>query len=221
MFKTEVIVVAAGRGARLGMKNPKAFVRLGKFVILYYSLARFNSHPEVSSIILVVKKGYEAAAANIVKRERFSKVKVVISGGRRRVDSVFNGLKHISPDAKNILIHDAARPFVSHTLISRVINGLKKYKAVIPAIEIKDAVKEVSRNSFVDRTLKREKLRLAQTPQGFCRDAVEGMFSKTNGIVYDEAFLLESRVRVKVVLGEPENFKITTLWDLKLAQKII
>lgn len=217
-----VIIVAGGRGARLGAELPKQLLDLGGRSMLQRSVAAFDSHPRVKEFVVVlpadlVSKGPELVGGT-KKNWKFAE------GGLRRQDSVLNGLKALSIDTKVVLIHDAARPFVSAALIDRVIDAAAKDGAAVPAVGVSDTVKQVDIESMtVKGTLPREAVWLAQTPQGFQRVVLDRAYVKNAGAdVTDEGMLAErAGMPVTVVPGDPENMKITTPEDLCRARGIL
>ncbi|MBN2119941.1 MAG: 2-C-methyl-D-erythritol 4-phosphate cytidylyltransferase [Candidatus Omnitrophica bacterium] len=218
-MKTDAIIVAAGKGKRMGAK-PKAFLALGSKPILFYSLKTFQKHPKISEIILVVRKNQIKKAEDLVRRYGFNKTGKVIAGGRQRKDSVVNGLESISPKAKYVLIHDAARPFVKKELITRIISALEKYEAAVPGIPAKDTLKSVNSQKIVKSTLDRRNIYQIQTPQGLRVKLIKNLLAKSKKAknVYDDVILIEKHKEVKIIPSSPSNFKITTPHDLSLAR---
>ena len=215
----EAVVVAAGKGVRLKTKTPKAFVRLKGKPLLYYSLKAFQNHPQISRIILVVDKKELFRAFHLVKEYKFSKVGMIVRGGKERKDSVASGLGEVRKYSKYVLIHDAARLFVNSRLISQIIAALKSFDCAIPGVPVKDTVKYADRRGIVKATLKREGLFQIQTPQGIRSRLIPGILKNTKKrrFAYDDASLIEKTNKVKVVLSNPANIKITTPDDLKFA----
>lgn len=223
MKKTDVIVLAAGKGTRLKSKTPKAFIKLGPKPLVYYSLRTFQNNPGITNIILVVPKNKQKVALRLIKNNKFKKVSAVIPGGKERINSVNNGTKHISKQSSYLLVHDSARPFTTDLLINKILRQLKNNRAVIPGIPVKDTVKYSDSNNCVRKTIKREKLYQIQTPQGFRTDLFLKKIKnrKLGRSIYDDSFLVESNYKVKIIDGESINFKITTKEDLRIATKLI
>ena len=150
-----------------------------------------------------------------------------VKGGPRRQDSVANALGCVSPEAELIVIHDAARPFVSPDLVERVIRAASEQGAAIAALPVTDTVKQSHGDGpdsqVIQETLPRQRIFLAQTPQAFKRDLLEASMQAAAGAtVTDEAMLLErAGHRVHLVAGEPQNIKVTTLDDLRAARQLI
>ena len=148
----------------------------------------------------------------------------IISGGQSRQDSVFKGLKALDRDTKIVFIHDAARPLLSKDLVQRAIASCVKQKAVIAAVPLKPTIKKVNRRSrVVEETLERDSLWEVQTPQVFAKDILLKAHRKFKGQkATDDASLVEQLgVKVKIVMGDYRNIKITTPEDIKIAEALI
>lgn len=221
--KVEAVIVAAGKGTRIKSKIPKAFILLNNRPLVFFSLKIFQNHKKVKKIILVVKKDYIAKARALVKKYKLTKVKTIVPGGILRKDSVINGLRCIEKGTEFVLVHDAARPFVSKDLITQILKALKKYPAAIPGFAVCDTLKYAQINRVVKKTLKRENIFQIQTPQGFRASLVPLLLksSRKCRFAYDDAMLVEKIKKVKIVLSKPLNIKITTPSDLKLAGYIL
>ena len=209
------IIVAGGRGARLGASVPKQLLDLGGRTILQRSVAAFDTHPGVEEIVVVLPDDLVERAMDLVGRTRARCV--CVAGGPRRQDSVRNGFSSLSPAIDLVLVHDAARPFVDSHLIDRVIDAVREAGAAVPALPAHDTVKHVDvEHREVMTTLPRDAVWMAQTPQGFLRGVFERVSSLSVGdTATDEAQLAErSGEKVRVVTGDPRNIKITTAQDL-------
>jgi len=153
------IIVAGGRGTRLGAGVPKQLLDLGGRSMLQWSVDAFDEHPAVDEIVLVVPPDLEGFHVG-----HGEKALTIAPGGRRRQDSVASGFSESSPSADLVLVHDAARPFVRADLISRVIEGAQLYGAAIPARQASDTVKRAARaGAPIEATIPRETVWLAQT----------------------------------------------------------
>ncbi|HEY8549406.1 MAG TPA: 2-C-methyl-D-erythritol 4-phosphate cytidylyltransferase [Vicinamibacterales bacterium] len=213
-----VIIAAGGRGTRLGSSVPKQFLTLGGRSLLEQSLEPFDRHPRVRELIVVVPPGVSVPPLALSKPHR------LVEGGERRQDSVANGFAAVSVEAEIVLIHDAARPFVTGDVIDRTIEAAAAAGAAVPAIPVHDTVKQAADADgvpVVARTLPRETIFLAQTPQGFRRDvlaaAVAAGAAGASGT--DEAMLAEQAGHVvRLVAGDERNIKITTMADLERAR---
>lgn len=214
------IIAAGGSGRRLGGDAPKQFLDLGGRAILEHSVRALETHPRISEIIVALPP--DAAARPPVWLTSCAKARVV-TGGARRQDSVAHAFDAIR-EADVVLIHDAARPFVSEELISRTIDGALTFGAAIAAIPVSDTVKQVrvgGTGPVVSGTLPRESIYLAQTPQAFRRDVLADAVAlgRSGTEATDEASLAEQTGHaVHVVAGEAGNMKITTAADLERAR---
>jgi 2-C-methyl-D-erythritol 4-phosphate cytidylyltransferase len=215
-----VIVLAAGRGERLGLGTPKAFLELGGEPLLVRAGRSASLASGVSSIVVVVPPGLETEAEGLLDRVG---PHVVVPGGDTRRASVAAGLNRVPPDAGVVLCHDAARPFAGTDLFEEVIAGLQDAEGVVPVVPVPDTVKRV-RDGVVMGTEPREELALAQTPQAFRAEALRDAHSRVDigADPTDDASLLErAGYRVRAVPGDPVNFKITTLEDLARAEALL
>lgn len=225
-MNVEAIVVAAGKGKRMGHHIPKHLLPLEGRPILAHTLEAFEKCEDINHVLLVVRPEEEEYCLNeIVDKYNFKKVLKVVPGGERRQDSVYHGIKELDMDTDIVVVHDGVRPLVSPSLISDVVKMAMYVDGVIPVLAIKDTVKEITKDGFVKATPDRESLRLAQTPQAFKRRVLEEAFVQAYNdevFVTDDASLVE-RIggRIKVIDGSPENIKITTKEDLLLAEFIL
>lgn len=216
-----VIVVAAGRGERLGGAVPKQLLELGGKTLLRRSVEAFDEHPRVTRLVVVLPADLVASGRELVGAT--ARPCVVVAGGARRQDSVANGFSALAEDAAiaTVLVHDAARPFADAALISRVIDGAERDGAAIPAVAARDTVKRAGRDRLVAETIRREDVWLAQTPQAFRRDVLARAVARgQQGVeATDEAMLVEAGGEpVVIVDGSADNVKITTAEDLVMAR---
>ena len=216
------IIAAGGTGRRIGSSIPKQMLEIGGRTILERSVSAFTSHPRVTDVIVAVPA--EVAAAPPAWLATNGSVRV-IEGGARRQDSVAAAFDEVSTSADIVLVHDAARPFVSADLIGRCIDAAEAFGGAIAALPASDTVKRVraaDARPIIETTLPRETIYLAQTPQAFkravLRAAVELGRSGVDGT--DEASLAERAGHaVRIVDGDPGNVKITTREDLDIAER--
>lgn len=217
------IIAAGGAGRRLGAALPKQMLEIGGRTILERSVAAFTSHPRVSQVIVALPA--ELAAQPPVWLRQQGSVRIV-AGGARRQDSVAAAFDTVAPTSDIILVHDAARPFVSAELIGRCIDAAATFGGAIAALPVSDTVKRVVRGGsapLIESTLPRESIYLAQTPQAFRREVLSAAVALGRSGVEgtDEAALAERAGHaVRVVEGDPANVKITTPADLEEAQKL-
>lgn len=222
------VVLAAGKGQRLGSKVSKPLVRLGTKQLLAYSLGTLSACPRISSIIVVANRSNRASVERCVAGLRLTKVFRVVNGGRRRQDSVQNALGALPAQCSHVLVHDGARPFVDAACLTRLIDGVRRTGAAIPGVPVKATVKEVlpSRSGSggtVRRTPDRSLLWEVQTPQLFRKDIITKAY-RVHGsdAATDDASLVERLgLPVSVVTGSYFNIKITTPDDLCIARAIL
>ncbi|MEG1003797.1 MAG: 2-C-methyl-D-erythritol 4-phosphate cytidylyltransferase [Clostridium sp.] len=215
------IILSGGRGTRMGSSISKQFIEVKGKPILYYTLKRFIEEDLIDEVILVLPKDeIEYCKKEILEKYDLSVGKIV-EGGKERQDSVFNGLKALK-NTDIVLIHDGARPFVSHNIIKDGIEGAKKFKAAAPGVMPKDTIKVKDKDSFSKETLKREELIAVQTPQVFNYNLIlecHNRVSKENIQVTDDTMVVELfGNKVFLYDGEYTNIKITTPEDLILAE---
>lgn len=220
------ILAAAGRGTRLGSATPKQLLALGERTILQRSFDIVNEHDQIDEIVVALPPDL----ANTPPPFLISTKKPVriVDGGARRQDSVAKAFAHVSKSATMIVIHDAARPFATADLFTRVIEAASKGGAAIAALQSLDTVKEATSApglTIVARTLPRESIYFAQTPQAFTRAVLEDaiQFGRgTLGRATDEASLAEQAGHsVRLVDGESTNIKITTQHDLLVSEALV
>lgn len=227
MEKIAAIIVAGGRGKRMGTTVKKQFIKLRDKEVLAHTIEAFNKVDEISEIIVVVgQEDVERVREEIVARYGLNKVSKIVVGGKERQDSVYNGLVATSDEVEYVMIHDGARPFISETVIQRAIEKTKKYKATIVAVPVKDTIKVINiETETVEHTPPREKLWAVQTPQSFDKklllEAYENAHQK-GLLVTDDSMIVEAYgKKVQVVLGEYMNIKITTPEDLVIGENIL
>lgn len=220
------IIAAGGRGVRLGADRPKQFLEIGGRSILELSLAALASATRIDEIVIALPADYldetaTALAGTIAEPLMF------VAGGARRQDSVANAFAKTSAKADVILIHDAARPFVTEAVIDRVIDAAMTHGAAIAGVTVWDTVKQAGDASAdgsrrIRGTIPRASVFLAQTPQAFRRDVLARALEEGIGVdATDEAMLVERLgLPVHVVEGDPRNIKITTPEDVAAAEAV-
>ncbi len=225
-MRTLAIVLAGGAGKRMGSSTSKQFLLLDNKPILVHTLQIFQECRPVDGIYLVVNhRDLPLIQEEILETYHFSKIMKLVIGGRLRQDSVRNGLEAIDESCDVVIIHDAARPFVSPAFVEKSIFLMEMFDAVVPAIPARDTIKVISKEGYVLKTLERDALWHIQTPQTFKYDLIakaykEGMAKKL--CAYDDSTFIEHLgKKVKVVEGSPYNIKITTPEDLLIARGIL
>ena len=216
------ILVAAGRGERLGLDRPKAFAKLGDEPLLAEPLRRLDASPWVDGIVVVAPPGWEEPAILLAEEEGCDKVHACVVGGETRSDSVRAGLAEVSPDALVVLVHDAARPLLSDEVVERVLTPLSEgWDGVVPGLPVGDTLKRVGSEGGVLETLARDGLWAVQTPQAFAADVLRR--AHANGAEATDCAGLVEAVggRVKIVEGDPRLLKVTSLADLERVASLL
>jgi 2-C-methyl-D-erythritol 4-phosphate cytidylyltransferase len=225
-MQADVIVVAAGKGERMGAMLPKPFLSLLGTPLLIHTLRAITASSLVRKIILVIAKERESLGQELLHvHGPFSVPIALVHGGNERQDSVRCGLAALDSDSELVVIHDAARPFLTPHILDASIHAAAEYGGAVVAIPARDTIKRVSESGLVTETVPRQQLWLAQTPQTFQVALIREAHARADAkgiIMTDDAALLEwSGKPVKVVAGSQRNFKITTLEDLVLAEMIL
>jgi 2-C-methyl-D-erythritol 4-phosphate cytidylyltransferase/2-C-methyl-D-erythritol 2,4-cyclodiphosphate synthase len=214
------IIAAGGRGVRLGGSVPKQFLSLGGQSILRKSVDAFVLSDRVTEVVVALPPGHGGDVPDYLSGR--AKPIAIVEGGARRQDSVANAFALVSGRADVVVIHDAARPFVTTELIGRTIDAAAEHGAAIAALQSTDTVKRRGAGGLICETIPREEVFLAQTPQAFrtgvLRDALAHI---TTVQATDEAALAERAGHpVWLVEGDPRNLKITTADDLMMAERL-
>ncbi len=217
-LKTIALIMAAGRGQRVGDLLPKQYLSVRGRSILSQAISAFLIHPDVDEVRVVIGARDEDLYTQVTSSLRNHKLLPPVVGGEERNVSVRLGLESLEDlSPEYVLIHDGARPFVSHALISRVIHALKHHKGAIPGIAVVDTLKRVSQTT-IEATVDRQDLYQAQTPQGFDYPTILAAHRQLQNVrnLTDDASLLEQlTIPVQIVEGEVMNRKITTPEDIE------
>lgn len=226
-MRVNAIVLAAGEGRRLDGAVPKAFAPIAGRPLVLRTLERILSVPVIERVTLVVAAAQLERCEALLKsdptlRDRPWRLQV---GGPTRQQSAKRGLERAGADSDLILIHDAARPFVSAELIVRCIEAAIRHGAAVPGLPAHDTIKVVAQDRWVERTLERASLWEIQTPQVFRRELIVAAHENAANAgldVSDDALAVERYGKpVFVVEGERLNFKITVAEDLWLAEVLL
>ena len=221
------LIVAAGRGERLGASGPKAFVPLAGIPMIGWSLKAFRASPRIESIVVAVPPGWEPASP--AESELLDGV-VVCEGGAERSISVRNALDASGAGhaSEAVLVHDAARPLVTPELIDRMIESVSRdgtCEAAVAAALVTDTIRVVDADGNAVATPDRATLRAVQTPQAFRRQTLARALSldlEKLAAATDDAGLVEALgVSVKLIEAPAENFKVTNPTDIRLAELLL
>lgn len=229
-MSVHVIIPAAGLGTRMAAAGKssvaKQFAQVGGVPILLRTIRKFAEVKTVTEIVVALRPTESKQFQPVLDKERFNKPVRLVAGGDSRQDSVHNALRLLNAKPDDVvLVHDGVRPFVTQTVIEGVIAAAREHGAAIAGMPAVDTVKQVDRTAkgaLIKMTIPREKIVLAQTPQGFRFDLIQRAFEDAAVIGFagtDEASLVERLgQKVHVVMGSPRNLKITTPEDMKLAE---
>ena len=223
--KTVAIVLAAGSSTRMDSTIPKQLLEINDVPIMIRSLLAFEESESISEIVLVAPEEYVSYYRSLVRSYKIKKLAAVTAGGATRNESAANGFDRVSPDAKFVAIHDAARCLVTPEIIDRVCKAAYKYNAATAATRAIDTIKVSGKNKFIERTENRTHVWLAQTPQVFNADlyraasylAAESKLSPTD----DNALIENVHHKVRLVECGRYNLKVTTPDDLIIAKAIL
>ncbi|MEX2014105.1 MAG: 2-C-methyl-D-erythritol 4-phosphate cytidylyltransferase [Parcubacteria group bacterium] len=227
MYKNIVIILAAGRGLRFENETPKAFVKISGRPVLSHTLQKFDQHKEIDGIIIVTQSPLLKLCEDLILEEGFKKVLKIIPGGEARQDSTWAGLKACAEfNPKNVLVHDAVRPFISPRIISAVIKALGKFSAVDVAIPTPDTLIKVDSRKVIRDIPERKYILRGQTPQGFHFQTLMKAHELSRkehfkDVTDDCGLVLKYKLGdILVVDGEDGNIKITYPLDIHIADKI-
>ncbi|MDP4237920.1 MAG: 2-C-methyl-D-erythritol 4-phosphate cytidylyltransferase [Bacteroidota bacterium] len=221
MTKTKIaIIVAGGKGVRMQTDIPKQFIEIQGKPILMHTLEAFQRYDAFIQLILVLPVDQINAWQELCKRHSFSVQHQIVAGGDNRFHSVKNGLEVIPANAL-VAVHDGVRPLVSTETIARCFEEAEKYGTAIPVIDPVDSIRQITANGSqsVDRTL----YKLVQTPQVFDGEMLKKAYGQNFSPLFtDDASVVEALgEEIKLVKGNRENIKITTGFDLELAEILI
>jgi len=227
-----VVVVAAGAGVRAGPGEPKQFRPILGVPMLLRALRPFTGHPEVRQVIVALPPGYAERPPEWLAKLRGERLGLV-PGGAQRADSVRAALEALPADSAIILVHDAARPFVSRGTIDAVIARARAGVGAVAAVPTSDTLKEIAQGApratpRVTRTVDRERIWRAQTPQGFPRQMLRDAYAQlpppataNGGAPSDDAEVCErAGFPVELIPDSPYNFKVTTADDFRIAEAL-
>ncbi len=219
-------MVAAGRGERMGAVLPKAFLHLAGAPLFIRTLQSLLQSSMITSVVIVVAAEYEGLCRDMLNAYGPSGFPIrIVQGGAERQDSVRCGLTALDPECEIVVIHDAARPFLTAALIDRSIIVAAACGGAVVAVPVRDTIKRVGEDNVVVETISRQHLWRAQTPQTFSVPVIRAAHARAlaeGKRATDDAALVEWVAgTVKIVIGDSLNFKITTPDDWQLAEAIL
>lgn len=226
------ILLAAGRGTRMGSRIQKQYLRIQDRPVLFYSLYTFEKSEVIDDVILVAGEGQtEYVRGEFVEKYHFTKVTRIVEGGAERYHSVWEGLKAVQAEGgtqeRYIFIHDSARPFLTEEIIRRAYSDVEVHHACVVGVPSKDTVKLVDEESFSRETPDRRFVWVIQTPQVFDAAIITGAYAKmmSRDVIQatDDAMAVENELHIPVHMteGRYENIKITTPEDLDIAEVFV
>jgi len=219
------IIVAAGKGTRMGPHVDKLFLEAAGRPVVAHTWEGYDRAPEVGHIIVVVREGMQPVYEELAAKFGFRKPFQLIPGGAERQNSVWNGLSALPPGAEIVAIQDGARPCTAAALISATIAAARQFGAAVAAQPVTDTVKESAEGMMVSRTLDRGKLWLAQTPQVFrveiIRKALAAVFERGAAVTDDTAACEMIGQPVKLISGSTPNPKVTVPSDLPYIELLL
>ena len=220
------LVVAAGKGTRLGGDRPKQFLELGGVPIIIHTLRQFECSKQVDEVIAVLPADETAGFESLARTFELTKARRAITGGASRAQSVRNGLNAIA-EAEIVAVHDGVRPFVTPEEIDSVVAAARENGAAILTVAVADTIKRVEGDRIAE-TVPRGSLRRALTPQAFRFEILKEAYEQLDELesagidVTDESFLVERLgVEVIAVEGSARNIKITNESDIALAEALL
>ena len=227
-----IIIVAGGKGLRMGSDIPKQFLPIGGKPVLMRTLERFRAYSSALQIILVLPEAQQDYWRQLCEEYHFNIEHKIANGGQTRFHSVQNGLALVPDDAEGVVgVHDGVRPFPSIEVIRNCYETAREKKAVIPVIPVVETVRQLIDsdsqlsilNSQLSKTVPRDEYRLVQTPQTFDIQLLKAANRQPyNDGFTDDASVVESYgYAITLVEGNRENIKITTPYDLKIAEVLI
>ncbi len=217
-----LIVVAGGKGLRMGGDVPKQFQLLGGLPILMHTLNRMQEAAPDATLILVLPEQQQSYWKELCTQYRFTVPHLLANGGETRFHSVQNGLALVPDDAQGVVgIHDGVRPFVSAQVIQRCMQKANEHGAVIPVIPVVDTVRQLTGDGSC--TVNRDHYKLVQTPQTFRIDVIKKAYLQPYHAGFtDDASVVEAMgCAVTLVEGNRENIKITTPFDKLVGEMLV
>ena len=217
-MRKAVVVVAGGKGLRMGGDIPKQFLPVGGVPVLMRTLMRFRDYDEAIQIVLVLPESQQEYWHSLCDEYDFKLDCQVANGGETRFHSVRNGLAKVDDDVRLIAVHDGVRPFVSLDTISACFDEASRRGAVVPVIDVVETVRHLEGDSSV--TVPRDEYKLVQTPQVFDAALLRKAYEQTyRDFFTDDASVVESLGHdVALVAGNRENIKITTPYDMVIGE---
>ncbi len=222
---TAAIIVAAGKGTRMGANVDKLWFEVAGRPVIAHAWKQFNDAPSIDEIILVVRDGMQEHFSELAKKFNFQKSFRLVVGGAERQDSVWNGLEAISPQTEIVAVQDAARPCTTAKLIAATIQAAQETGAAVAAQPVTDTLKETADGLVISRTMDRSKLWAVQTPQTFRIEIIRRAISTArarNLVLTDDTAACELIGQpVRLVNSASPNPKVTVPADLPFIESLL
>ncbi|MGL5786724.1 MAG: 2-C-methyl-D-erythritol 4-phosphate cytidylyltransferase [Bacteroidales bacterium] len=218
-MKYFAIIVAGGKGLRMGKNLPKQFIPVKGTPVLMHTIRKFHSAVPDISIIIVLPKDHQQYWKDLCSEYNFDIPHTIADGGETRYHSVKNGLFHTNTSDAVIAIHDGVRPFVSEEVICNSFNIAEKQGTAVPVIELVDSIRH-KEGDGTTQSVSRDEYVLVQTPQVFRADIIHAAYAQSFSPLFtDDASVAEANnITITTIPGNRENVKITTPFDLKIAE---
>lgn len=227
-MKNVAIILAGGSGHRLGGELPKQFLTIAGKTVMEHTIEAFHRSNDIDEIAIVSRQDFVPEVQALVARNHYNKVKHVLCGGKERYHSSLAALEAYPQDDCNLLFHDCVRPLVSQRIIHDCVEALRHYEAVDVAVPTTDTIIQLDEDGSIAAIPPRAMLRNVQTPQGFHRGTIRHAFD----LALEDPFFLPTddcsiihrylpQVRIRVVEGDADNFKITYKSDLERAEQLL
>ncbi len=222
-MKITALIVAGGKGKRMGAGMNKIFLKMLDREVLFYTISVFEKNKKVDEIIVVTAPDDIDRCIKLIEIYGFTKIKCVTEGGNERRESVMKGL--LKADGDIVLIHDGARALVTDTEINACVEDCIKYGASAVGVKCKDTLKSADANGFVERTIDRDSTYLIQTPQAFYLNEILDMHKRADRedfFATDDCMIAEHYgIKIKISDGSYDNIKLTTPEDMIVGEQIL
>ncbi len=222
---TSVVIVAAGRGTRMGPGVDKLFLPLKGIPVVVHCWRRFDASPGIDDIVLVVRDGWQESFHELARIHQLRKPFRLVAGGAERQDSVANGIAALKPDTEWVAIHDGARPLITEAALARCLEAARQYGAAVAAQRAVDTIKEAAADGTISRHLNRNLLWTVQTPQCFhvpiIRKAMAAVKAAGQQVTDDTAACEFIGQPVRLVECPEPNLKVTAPGDLPLLESLV
>lgn len=222
-YKNTAIILAGGIGKRMQSSLPKQFIKIGEKPIIIYTIEQFEKNDLIDSIVITVNKDYRDFLLELLKEYDFKKIKAIVDGGLTRQESIYKGLKALTSDY--VIIHDSVRPFITQNLINEMLKQVFEYKAVSAGVNVKTSIIEADKEEgFIINVTDKKRLYQAQS-QAFEYNLILKAHEDAQNMgifdAHDDNMLLmqvNEGIKIKIVTGDYNLFKITTPEDIIMAQ---